>query len=110
MDVDDPLMDTGLHPLLPGETVWLPEQGTNGTVLQETAPRSYTVQTSNGQYCRNRRHINPLPTGSTTSQLSSTTRENSPTNSSENPLGVSIQSPSPPSTSEELMGTITRNG
>ena len=46
-----------LDTLLPGETVWLPDQRTEGTVVRDSAPRSYTVQTSKGQYRRNRRHI-----------------------------------------------------
>ena len=29
-----------LHPLSPGESVWLPDQETDGTVMQESGPRS----------------------------------------------------------------------
>ena len=50
-----------LHPLSPGESVWLLDQRTDGKVMEESGPRSYTVQTPDGQYCRNRRHIISLP-------------------------------------------------
>ena len=44
-----------LH-ILPGETVWLPDSESSGTVVEESSPRSYTVQTPNGQFRRNCRH------------------------------------------------------
>ena len=39
-----------LEPLLPGETVWLPDRESSGTVVEESSPWSYTVQTPNGQF------------------------------------------------------------
>ena len=51
------------HHLSPGEIIWLPDQGTDRTILQESGPRSYSVQTSSGQYHCNRHHIS-LPTQS----------------------------------------------
>ena len=62
-----------LHPLSPGESVWLPDQETDGTVMQESGPKSYTVQTSDGQYRRNRRHIISLPIESDPKQNLQTT-------------------------------------
>ena len=50
-----------LEPLLPGETVWIPDRNTTGTVTKEAASRSYNVQTESGQYRRNCQHIIPLP-------------------------------------------------
>ena len=95
-----------LEPLLPGETVWLPEQGTEGTVIEESSPRSYTVQTSNGQYRRNRYHIISLPPESNTR---ASTRGNSPMNHTSDPSGGSIQSTSPPSWQDSTC-MLTRSG
>lgn len=50
-----------LKPLKPGEDVWIPDTQSKGTVVKETEPRSYTVQTSEGTYRRNRRHLISLP-------------------------------------------------
>ena len=50
-----------LEPLLPGETIWIPDRNTTGTVTKEAASRSYKIQTESGQYRCNRRHIIPLP-------------------------------------------------
>ena len=43
--------------LEPGEDVYLPDKDRNGTVVNETATRSYIVQTDEGAYRRNRRQI-----------------------------------------------------
>ena len=46
----------------PGERVWLPDRRVEGTVLDKVGtPRSYAVETPNGELRRNRRHLNPLP-------------------------------------------------
>ena len=50
-----------LEPLLPGETVWLPDNASDGKVVEKTAPRSYVVQTPTGRFRRNLRHIVPMP-------------------------------------------------
>ena len=50
-----------LEPLLPGETVWLPDHSSSGKVVEQTAPRSFVVQTSEGVYRRNRRDIISMP-------------------------------------------------
>ena len=42
-----------LEPLLPGETVWLPDCSSSGKVVEQTAPRSFVIQTSEGVYRRN---------------------------------------------------------
>ena len=48
--------------LSPGERVWLPDRRVEGTVLDKVGtPRSYAVETPNGELRRNRRHLNPLP-------------------------------------------------
>ena len=47
--------------LYPGEDVWIPDQGTEGKILQEESQRSYSVITPReGIIRRNRRHFNPL--------------------------------------------------
>ena len=50
-----------LEPLIPGETVWIPNRNTTGTVTKETAVRSYEVQTEGGGYRRNHQQIISLP-------------------------------------------------
>jgi len=59
-----------LEPLLPGETVWLPDHESNGTIVGESSPKSYTVQTPDGQFRRNHRLIIPTPSSSTESPTS----------------------------------------
>ena len=53
-----------LTPLNTGDTVWITDQQTEGTVVQSSGQRSYQVETPSGMIHRNRRHLNPL--GSTT--------------------------------------------
>ena len=49
-------------PLLePGDTVWIPDQETSGIIVDETTTQSHTVETSNGSYRRNRKHLVRLP-------------------------------------------------
>ena len=55
-----------LRPLQTGEQVYIPDNSSNGTVIDEPSPRSYNVQTSGGIYRRNRRQLLPLPTESVT--------------------------------------------
>ena len=49
-----------LTPLCTGDTVWITDQQTEGTVVQSSGPRSYQVETPSGTIRRNRRHLNPL--------------------------------------------------
>ena len=46
-----------LPSLLPGDSVWVPDRQQLGEILEETARRSYKVQTEDGTYRRNRRHV-----------------------------------------------------
>ena len=50
-----------LEPLEPGDQVWIPDRSSSGTVVEQTAPRSYNVLTPSGEFRRNRRHLNVLP-------------------------------------------------
>ena len=51
-----------LSDLSPRESVWLPNQRVEGTVLGKVGtPRSYAVETPNGKLRRNRWHLNPPP-------------------------------------------------
>uniref|UniRef100_A0A8C7YYB2 Integrase catalytic domain-containing protein n=1 Tax=Oryzias sinensis TaxID=183150 RepID=A0A8C7YYB2_9TELE len=44
-----------------GQTVWLPREKKEGTVVQHaTTPRSYIIDTDEGQIRRNRTHVRPL--------------------------------------------------
>ena len=50
-----------LQPLQPGDTVWIPENKSNGTIIEQSNPRSYTVRVQNGTIRRNRRDLIVLP-------------------------------------------------
>ena len=50
-----------LLPLESGETVWIPDRESEGTVREEVSPRSHIVETADGSYRRNRRHFVRLP-------------------------------------------------
>ena len=52
-----------LPELQPGDTVWIPDRNSPGTVLEgETpSPRSHNVQTRDGTYRRNRQHLVQIP-------------------------------------------------
>ena len=49
-----------LKPLKEGETVWMSDRKESGTVTRKVAPRSYLVQTFEGEYRRNRKCLIPL--------------------------------------------------
>ena len=53
-----------LQPLEPGESVWIPENKSSGTVIGESNPRSYDVQTQDGMLRRNRRDLVQMPNDS----------------------------------------------
>ena len=50
-----------LPTLSPGEWVWLPDRQESGRVVDETAPRSYVVDTPEGIFRRNRQHLIAIP-------------------------------------------------
>lgn len=52
---------TDLRPLQPGDTVWIPENKAEGTIVEQSDPRSYTVQVQDGIIRRNRRDLIVLP-------------------------------------------------
>ena len=52
-----------LPSLQSGDKVWIPEFETSGTVIEETHPRSYRVQTEKGVLRRNRKDLISLPEG-----------------------------------------------
>ena len=51
-----------LPPLESGDLVWLPDKEVEGEVSEEVAPQSYTVESSDGSYRRNRKDIICCPT------------------------------------------------
>ena len=51
-----------LEPLEPGDHVWVTDQRCTGTVVKQTAPRYCSIATPSGQFRRNQRHLNSLPT------------------------------------------------
>ena len=50
-----------LTTLLPGDTVYVRDRQSTGTVVGDTAPRSYVVRTPEGTVRRNRRHVVQMP-------------------------------------------------
>ena len=50
-----------LKSLNSGDLVYIPENTREGTVVEESSPRSYIVQTPEGTYRRNCRQLVPLP-------------------------------------------------
>ena len=52
-----------LPELKPGDTVWIPDRNTPGTVVEveTSSPRSHNVQTSDGTYRHNRQHLIQIP-------------------------------------------------
>ena len=57
-----------LPTLLPGEWVWVPDRQESGRVVEETAPRSYVVETPDGTFRRNRQHLITSPEQNSQSQ------------------------------------------
>ena len=50
-----------LQSLQPGDTVWIPENKSNGTVVEQSNTRSYTVRVQDRNICRNRRDLIAMP-------------------------------------------------
>ena len=50
-----------LPPIEPGDLVWLPDRQVEGEVDKEVASQSYTVESTDGTYRRNRKDIISLP-------------------------------------------------
>ena len=98
-----------LEPLKTGNFVWVTDKKSEGTIVRETDPRSYLVQTSHGTYRRNRRHLVLIPQSQNTSCEDNAANENSNT-STEN-AGNKISSDTQTSTEPQVDGGIrTRSG
>ena len=54
-----------LPSLQPGDQVWLPERECEGEVQEEVAQQSYTVQSEDGSFRRNRQDLIRLPESET---------------------------------------------
>ena len=52
---------SALPHLRSGSRVWVPDRNSDPTVVEETNPRSYQIETPEGTYRRNRRALVPLP-------------------------------------------------
>ena len=50
-----------LPTLHPRDTVWISDQRTTGRVVKEIAPRSFVVETQDGNFIRNRRALVLMP-------------------------------------------------
>ena len=58
-----------LKSLKSGNLVYIPDNAREGTVGEESSPRSCIVQTPEGTYRRNRRHLMPLPNASNSKNI-----------------------------------------
>ena len=76
-----------LQPLQLGDTVWIPENKSNGTVVEQSNTRSYIVQTQDGTIRRNRRDLIVMPE----SQESDSTEEQSTERDGQEPTQTQIQ-------------------
>ena len=87
-----------LPPLRLGDRVWLPDRETPGQVMEEVAPRSLIVETPDGTYRRNRKHLIQLPDPSPAeeSQASNSPEMNSEPTSSYQTRSQSGRVPKPP--------------
>ena len=66
--------------LSPREYVWVTDREESGEVVEDTATRSYTVQTPGGEFRRNQRHLNKSslsPQTNTESEITPRESENS---------------------------------
>ena len=61
-----------LPTLSPGEWVWLPDRQESGRVVDETAPRSYVVDTPEGTFRRIRQHLIAIPEQSIAGDINQT--------------------------------------
>ena len=59
-----------------GDTVWLPNEQTEASVLEKIGPRSYNIATSNGTLQRNRCQIRPMPHQEDNPQTDTSTNAN----------------------------------
>ena len=51
-----------LHPLFPGEEVWVPDHNVTGQVIEPIAPRSYHISLPTGIVRHNCVHLRLMPT------------------------------------------------
>ena len=89
-----------LKPLQSSAVVWLPEFKSEGKVAEKKEPRSCTVQSTNGAYRRNSRHLIPLP-APTTEGNDSRDRTKSPS-----PIPQKVQDSSIPSQAKSQESTV----
>ena len=83
-----------LPALSPGEYVWVTDREESGEVVEETATRSYTVQTPGGEFRRNRRHLNrSSPSLESNTESEGTPNENENSQSQVEPEGTTGRSP-----------------
>ena len=59
----------GLPPLHSGDRVWVPERKSEAEVQEEVAPQSFTVNSEDGTFRRNRQHLIRLPSPERTSSV-----------------------------------------
>ena len=90
-----------LEPLVSGDKVWVMDHYCDGTVVEQTAPRSYQVSTPSGPLRRNRCHLIHCP--NTEPQRTEAHEEDTPPTE----VNASQQSPIPEGTVQTRSGRIS---
>jgi transposase InsO family protein len=85
-----------LPPLHPGDPVWLPDKGVTGTMQEAVAPQSFTVESPEGEYRRNRMDIIRLPDLPAAQNQPVPTTETIPSEDTGTPVRKSSRKPRPP--------------
>ena len=73
--------------------MWITDRRSSGVVVEQTAPRSYNVMTSSGEFRRNRRHLNALPDIDLDEDSTRGTEEQREPNSTEQSISEPQESP-----------------
>lgn len=84
-----------LTPLIPGQTVWMPDREQEAQVTQEVGTRSYEAQTSEGTYRHNRKALVQIPESPNRTESNDTVVDTN-TNPSEPPIRRSGRESRPP--------------
>ena len=66
-----------------GDTVWLPHEGTEASVIEKNGPRSYSIATPNGTLQRNRSQIRAMPRQDERPQIDTSMQGNNNANRTE---------------------------
>ncbi len=98
-----------LPTLSPGDTVWCKDRQSPAQVVEETAPRSYVIQTPEGTYRRNRRHVVATP-GEESINLPDNVAARGPPPEEDSPPNVTMGNEDEGTSSPKVYETRSRSG